>query len=148
VKKKSNYGQIFMPNNLKRTPHTILKYTKGGAKDGFYAKQKFIEKTVELDFTIRDAKQSGALSDCQARDNQAIEFHWNASLPSVNFGRGMSQTNEAESEKKPFSMKSIKQEFFNEHLLKLFICKSGLEQSLIKYKETLTELRNYAVIYS
>ena len=62
--------------------------------------------------------------------------------------RGMSQANDLETEKKPFSMKSIKQQFFNEHLLKLFICKSGLEQSLIKYEETLVSLRNYAVIFS
>ncbi len=60
----------------------------------------------------------------------------------------MRQTAEPETEKKPFSMKSIKQQFFNEHLLKLFICKLGLEQSLIKYEETLASLRNYAVIFS
>jgi hypothetical protein len=109
---------------------------------------KFYRSRFSIEFLIRDAKQSGGLSDCQARDNKAIEFHWNASLTSVNFARGMSQTNEKETEKKPFSMKSIKQQFFNEHLLKLFICKSGLEQSLIKYEETLASLRNYAVIYS
>jgi hypothetical protein len=97
---------------------------------------------------IRDAKQSGGLNDCQVRDNQTLEFHWNAALKSVNFGREMAKTNQEESEKKPFSMKSIKQQFFNEHLLRLFISKSGLEQTLIKYKETLEDLRNYAVICS
>ena len=102
-----------------------------------------------IEFLIRDAKQSGGLEDCQARDNQAIEFHWNASLTAVNLGRGMAHKEESKpEEKKPFSMKSIKQRFFNEHLLNLFICKSGLEQSLIKYKEILTELRNYATIFS
>ncbi len=109
---------------------------------------RFYRSRFSIEFLIRDAKQSGGLNDCQARDNQAIEFHWNSSLTSVNFARGMSRTNEVETEKKPFSMKSIKQQFFNEHLLKLFICKSGLEQSLIKYEETLASLRNYAVIFS
>ena len=37
-----------------------------------------------IEFLIRDAKQAGGLNDCRARDNQAIEFHWNASLTSVN----------------------------------------------------------------
>lgn len=109
---------------------------------------RFYRSRFSIEFLIRDAKQSGGLNDCQARDNQAIEFHWNSSLTSVNFARGMSKANELETEKKPFSMKSIKQQFFNEHLLKLFICKSGLEQSLIKYEETLASLRNYAVISS
>lgn len=102
-----------------------------------------------IEFLIRDAKQSGGLVDCQARDNKALEFHWNASLTSVNLGRAMASQEELKrAAKKPFSMKSIKQRFFNEHLLNLFICKSGFEQSLIKCKETLTELRNYATIFS
>lgn len=99
-----------------------------------------------IEFLIRDAKQSAGLTDCQARDNEAIEFHWNTALTTVNFGRGIDGKRAVEEEQKPFSMKSIKQRFFNEHLLKLFICKSGLEQSLIKYEEVLEELRNYAVI--
>jgi hypothetical protein len=109
---------------------------------------RFYRSRFSIEFLIRDAKQSGGLNDCQARDNQAIEFHWNSSLTSVNFAGGISQANELETKQKPFSMKSIKQQFFNEHLLKLFICKSGLEQSLIKYEETLASLRNYAVISS
>lgn len=99
-----------------------------------------------IEFLIRDAKQSGGLQDCQARDNKALEFHWNTALTTVNFGRGIDGKQEVGEEEKPFSMKSIKQRFFNEHLLKLFISKSGLEQSLIKYQEALEELRNYAVI--
>lgn len=109
----------------------------------FYYRSRF---TIE--FLIRDAKQSGGLNDCQARDNQAIEFHWNTALTSVNLARGMSHLEKKENEKKPFSMKSIKQQFYNEHLLKLFISKLGLKQSLIKYEEILTELRNYATIFS
>ena len=102
-----------------------------------------------IEFLIRDAKQSGGLSDCQARDNEALEFHWNTALTSVNFARGMAHQAElTEGVKKPFSMKTIKQQFFNEHLLNLFISKLGFEQSLIKCKETLTELRNYATIFS
>jgi hypothetical protein len=38
-------------------------------------------------------------------------------------------------------MKSLKQQFFNEHLLRLFIVKSGLTQSLIKYGETLLSFK-------
>lgn len=102
-----------------------------------------------IEFLIRDAKQSGGLSDCQARDNEALEFHWNTALTAVNLARGMAYQTELKGGiKQPFSMKTIKQQFFNEHLLNLFISKLGLEQSLIKCKETLTELRNYATVFS
>lgn len=109
---------------------------------------RYYRSRFSIEFLIRDAKQSGGLSDCQARDQKALEFHWNAALTSVNLARGMEHEKRVGEEKKPFSMKSLKQQFYNEHLLKLFICKSGLEQSLIKYEETLASLRNYAVIFS
>jgi hypothetical protein len=99
-----------------------------------------------IEFLIRDAKQSGGLNDCQARDNQAIEFHWNTALTTVNLGRAMAQHGEPEAIRKPFSLKSIKQQFFNGHLLRLFIGKLDFELSLIKYEDTLESLRNYAVI--
>ncbi len=107
---------------------------------------KLYRSRFTIEFLIRDAKQSAGLADCQARDQKALEFHWNASFAAVNLARlKASQTNPA-GEPKPFSMKSIKQQFFNEHLLKMFICKLDLEQTLIKYQEHFEKLRNYAVI--
>jgi hypothetical protein len=99
-----------------------------------------------IEFLIRDAKQSAGLEHCQARDQKALEFHWNASFSTVNLARLKASRETSENESRPFSMKSIKQQFFNEHLLKLFICKLGLEQTLIKYDDTLEKLRNFAVI--
>lgn len=99
-----------------------------------------------IEFLIRDAKGSAGLQDCQARDQKALEFHWNASFATVNLARLEAKNPKAENQSQPFSMKSVKQQFFNEHLLKLFICKSGLEQTLIKYQKTFENLRNFAVI--
>lgn len=98
-----------------------------------------------IEFLLRDAKQSGGWQDCQARDNAALEFHWNTALTTVNVSRALaSEPGQAVGEAAPFSMKSIKQQYFNEHLLKLFIDKLGLEQSWLKCQETLASLRNYA----
>lgn len=95
---------------------------------------------------IRDAKQSAGLEDCQARDQKALEFHWNTAFSTVNLARLRAKELNLTDKQKPFSMKSIKQQFFNEHLLKLFICKLGFEQTLIKYQEHYETLRNYAII--
>ena len=102
-----------------------------------------------IEFLLRDAKQSGGLQDCQARDNAALEFHWNTALTTVNVSRALaSEGGKAAGAAPPFSMKSIKQQYFNEHLLKLFMEKLGLEQSWIKCQETLASLRNYATTCS
>lgn len=98
-----------------------------------------------IEFLLRDAKQAGGLQDCQARDNAALEFHWNTALTTVNVSRGLASEGEKSSaEAAPFSMKSIKQRYFNEHLLQLFIAQLGLEPSGEKCQETLASLRNYA----
>lgn len=99
-----------------------------------------------IEFLIRDAKQSAGLSDCQARDQKALEFHWNASFSTVNLARLEAKKATTKDKSPPFSMKSIKQQFFNEHLLKLFISKLDLEQTLVKYQEHFENLRNFAVI--
>ena len=107
---------------------------------------KLYRSRFTIEFLIRDAKQSAGLTDCQARDNKALEFHWNAALTTVNFGRGIVSKELVEDKHKPFSMRSIKQRYFNENLLKLFISKLDLDQSLIKYQEPFEQLSNYAVI--
>ena len=99
-----------------------------------------------IEFLFRDAKQSAGLSDCQARDKPALEFHWNASFACVNLARVVARPEKPENQPAVFSMKSLKQRFFNERLLKMFISKLGLEQTTIKYQEHYENLRNYAVI--
>jgi hypothetical protein len=107
---------------------------------------EFYRSRFTIEFLIRDAKQSAGLEDCQARDQKALEFHWNTAFSTVNLARLCAKELNLTDKQKPFSMKSIKQQFFNEHLLKLFICKLGLEQTLIKYQEHYETLRNYAII--
>jgi hypothetical protein len=106
----------------------------------------FYRSRFTIEFLIRDAKGSAGLEDCQARDQKALEFHWNTAFSTVNLARFRAKELNLTKKQKPFSMKSIKQQFFNEHLLKLFICKLGLKQTLIKYQEHYETLRNYAVI--
>ena len=41
----------------------------------------------EIEFVFRDAKQFAGLEDCQSRSPEALAFHWNASLLTVNLAR-------------------------------------------------------------
>lgn len=100
----------------------------------------------QIEFLFRDAKQSAGLESCQARDEKALSFHWNASFAAVNLARAMAHEEHSKSEFGAFSMKSIKQRIFNEHLLELFISKLDLDSTLIKNHEQYENLRNYAVI--
>lgn len=100
----------------------------------------------QIEFLFRDAKQSAGLESSQARDKKALSFHWNASFACVNLARVIAREENKAALGEAFSMKSIKQRIFNEHLLELFISKLELEPTMIKNHRNYEKLRNYAVI--
>lgn len=107
---------------------------------------EYYKARFSIEFIFRDAKQFAGFSDCQARDKEALDFHFNASLTSVNLARILAQEEQKDKEKFVFSMSSIKQRFYNEHLLEMFIEKLELDQRAIKNHPQFDSLRNYAAI--
>jgi IS4 transposase len=107
---------------------------------------RFYKARFQIEFLFRDAKQFAGFSDCQARDKEALHFHFNTSVATVNLARILAQEDEAAEEKFVFSMASIKQRFFNEHLLNLIISKLALEETAVKNHPQFEYLRNYAAI--
>jgi len=107
---------------------------------------RFYKARFQIEFIFRDAKQFAGFSDCQARDQAALHFHFNASVTLVNLARIMAQAEHTTEEKFVFSMASLKQRFFNEHLLNLFIDKLALDLITVKNHPQFEYLRNYAAI--
>ncbi len=85
-----------------------------------------------IEYIFRDAKQFAGFSHCQSRQQQVLDFHFNASVATVNVARLLAQEDQQGKAKLVFSMASLKQRFFNEQLLEQFIAKLGLDRSLTK----------------
>jgi hypothetical protein len=107
---------------------------------------RYYKARFSIEFIFRDAKQFAGFSDCQARDKEALHFHFNAAVTVVNVARLMAQAEQTTKEKMVFSMASIKQRAFNEHMLSLIISKLGLEQTAVINHPQFEYLRNYAAI--
>jgi len=107
---------------------------------------RFYKARFHIEFIFRDAKQFAGFSDCQARDQEALHFHFNASVTLVNVARLMAQAEHKTEERMVFSMSSIKQRAFNEHLLNLIISKLALEPTAVINHPQFEYLRNYAAI--
>ncbi|MDQ3754995.1 MAG: transposase [Acidobacteriota bacterium] len=107
---------------------------------------RYYKARFQIEFIFRDAKQFAGFSDCQARDKEALHFHFNASVTVVNVARLMAQAEQSIDEKLVFSMASIKQRAFNEHMLQLIITKLALEQTAVINHPQFEYLRNYAAI--
>lgn len=55
---------------------------------------KYYQLRFQIEFIFRDAKQFMGLNDCQARDEDKLDFHFNASLSAVNIARQALQNDE------------------------------------------------------
>lgn len=88
----------------------------------------------QIEFLLRDAKQHVGLEDCQARSENKLHFHFNASLTSVSFAKALFHLPAPKSENKNFSMNDIKTMMFNELFAKRIFSNLDLELSCEKIK--------------
>ena len=100
----------------------------------------------QIEFLFRDSKQFTGLLDCQARAASALDFHFNASLATLNLVRAEDLCMPQSQEPHVFSMASWKQCHFNERLLDIFIEKFALDPTWVKNHACYDELRTYGAI--
>lgn len=100
----------------------------------------------QIEFIFRDAKQFTGFSHCQARNENALDVHFNVSLMVINIAVARQRSQMDNIEPMVFSMNNIKRRAFNDYLLDLFIHKLGLAGTLIKFHSNFQELRNTGVI--
>jgi hypothetical protein len=107
---------------------------------------RFVGCDCHIEFLFRDSKQFTGLSDCQARAQAALDFHFNASLATLNLVRAEELRAQTEPTPRVFSMASWKQRKFNERLLDLFIERFALDPTWVKNHPYYEELRTYGAI--
>lgn len=111
--------------------------------------RKLVEYYVarfQIEFLFRDSKQFTGLSDCQARAKAALDFHFNASLATLNLARAEALLASPDHTAQVFSMASCKQRHFNEHLLDVFIATLALDPTWVKNHPCYDELSTYGAI--
>jgi DDE superfamily endonuclease len=100
----------------------------------------------QIEFLFRDSKQFTGLLDCQARAAAALDFHFNASLATLNLVRAEALRVQQGQEPHVFSMASWQQCHFNERLLDVFMEKFALDPTWVKNHPCYDELRTYGAI--
>lgn len=111
---------------------------------------EYYKARFQIEFIFRDAKQFTGLCDAQTRDPQRLDFHFNASLTTLNLARYEHQLDrqatDAQLQSEPFSMSTYKRIAFNDHLLERFISQLALNPTLIKSHPNYENLRSYGII--
>jgi DDE superfamily endonuclease len=120
-----------------------------GSTDSELNGRKLVElyaARFQIEFLFRDSKQFTGLLDCQARAASALDFHFNASLATLNLVRAADVGRSQGQEPHVFSMASWKQCHFNERLLDVFMEKFALDPTWVKNHACYDELRTYGAI--
>jgi len=105
----------------------------------------YYKARFQIEFLFRDAKQYTGLTHCQARSEQKIAFHINASLTSVSLCRADFYA-EATTHGTPFSMRDYQTVYFNKLLLDQFITKLDLHPMCESIVSVYEELANFGRI--
>ena len=106
---------------------------------------QYYRSRFQIEFLYRDAKQHCGLTNCQARSENKLNFHFNAALTAVNLAK-IEWLNTRNSSDEQFSMTNIKTMYNNELLLKTFIQRFGINPNTNKNRTIIAELRNWGTI--
>ncbi len=107
---------------------------------------RFYKARFQIEFLFRDAKQFTGLLDCQARCEQSLHFHFNASMTALNLIKMQDRQLTERSQGRVISVLSWKIRIFNEHLIEFFSSKLGLDLTLIKSNPEYENIINYGTI--
>ena len=144
LKRKIRLVYVLNLRNKKRPGYALLfsTDTELDAKTIYrYYKARF-----QIEFIFRDAKQFTGLNDCQARCQESLDFHFNASLTALNLAKVDAYFSFDYDPDTPFSIATQKMVYFNEHLLEKVFSILDLDLSLIKCNPEFEALRTYGAI--
>lgn len=112
------------------------------ALDGYWI-YCYYKARFQIEFLFRDAKQHTGLAHCQARSENKLYFHYNASLTAVSIAKAAHYLNLPMAERNAFSLADIKTQYFNEQMLSLFLCNFQLDADLKENKTAIQQILNY-----
>ena len=106
---------------------------------------RYYKARFQIEFLFRDGKQFTGLTDCQARSQTKLDFHFNASLSAVSLAKLEARQYRVDSQQS-FSMASLKRRNFNQHLIDRIYDHLANGQSLDKSSPDYEALCNYGEI--
>jgi len=100
----------------------------------------------QIEFLFRDAKQHTGLTQCQARSQNKLHFHFNTSLTAIGIAKAMYHINNRKARDKPFSMANIKTLNFNNLMYDLFLSSFQNPTEIPKNEQKVRQILNLGII--
>jgi hypothetical protein len=104
---------------------------------------KYYGLRFQIEFLIRDAKQYSGLEDCQARDEQKLNTHFNIALTAVSIAKAAYYISVPGEQKGSFSMADIKMLHMNQLITKRIFSNLAVDLSSRKIKRIYNQCLNF-----
>lgn len=124
------------------TPCYVILFSTDESLDAWQV-YRYYKARFQIEFLFRDAKQFTGLADCQARDQARLDFHFNASLTTLNLAKSECLNAQKKDGVRRFSMGRVKLLAFNQHYLNRIIRIFGLDETCIKKRPEYQSLKDY-----
>lgn len=106
----------------------------------------YYQSRFQIEFLYRDGKQFTGLCDVQARGENKLNFHFNASLTAINIAKVEHWLSIPKQDRKAFSLSDIKTLNHNKLLLCRFFDVFGIDPNKPKNKQYVKELLYYGTL--
>ena len=135
--------------SLKQKIRLVIHYLPGGVHRLYFSTDTSVcgkdvydiyRTRFQIEFCFRDGHQFTGLLDCQARNEKALDFAYNASLAAVNITKVLRKQT-----KMPFSIGQIKSLMVNAHFIKRFFDLSEIDPNKTLNAKLVKELFGLAV---
>ena len=104
---------------------------------------RYYKARFQIEFLFRDAKQFTGLCDSQARDQARLNFHFNASLTTLNLAKSEYLSHKNQDASHLWSMGRVKILAFNRHYLNRIIRIFGFDETCLKKRSEYQYLKEY-----
>jgi len=104
---------------------------------------KYYGLRFQIEFLIRDAKQFSGLEDCQARDEQKLNTHFNIALTAVSIAKAAYYISIPNEQRGSFSMADVKMLYMNQLITKRIFSNLALDLSCRKIKHIYNHCLNF-----
>ena len=94
---------------------------------------EYYQLRFQIEFLIRDAKTHAGLEECQARDKEKLDFHFNLALSAVSWAKASFWLESAREERGAFSLHNIRLLFTGELWTQRVFQNLGFDLSLDKH---------------
>jgi len=106
----------------------------------------FYKARFQIEFLYRDGKQFLGLEDCQSRNENKLDFHFNTALTTVSLAKATYHLSQPMEDRKPFSMADIKTQYINEQMFDLIIRECGISPNSAKIIAAKERVLNFGKI--